>query len=89
MTSEPMRSEALPPEPTFRVCEAPPRDVGRGLVRLDPEDLAHLGVQVGDLVAITGNRTTAARAMPAHAAQRGQKLIQMDGLLRNQCGHRS
>jgi transitional endoplasmic reticulum ATPase len=68
--------------PGFRVSEAPSRDVGRGLIRLDPEDIAHLGVQVGDILAISGKRTTVARVMPAHAAQRGQKLIQMDGLMR-------
>jgi transitional endoplasmic reticulum ATPase len=68
--------------PGFRVSEAPSRDVGRGLIRLDPEDIAQLGVQVGDILAISGKRTTVARVMPAHAAQRGQKLIQMDGLVR-------
>ena len=72
--------------PAFRVCEAPPRDVGRGLIRLDPEDIALLGMQVGDIVAISGKRTTAARVMPAHTAQRRQKLIQMDGLARVNAG---
>jgi len=70
----------------FRVSEAPSRDVGRGLVRLDPEDIALLGLQVGDTVAIAGKRTTVARVMPAHAAQRRQKLIQMDGLVRVNAG---
>lgn len=69
-----------------RVSEASSRDVGRGLVRLDPEDIAMLGVQVGDIVSITGKRTTVARIMPAHAAHRQQKLIQMDGLIRINAG---
>jgi len=71
---------------SFRVSEAPSRDVGRGLVRLDPKDIALLGVQVGDLVTISGKRTTVARVMPAHTDQRRQKLIQMDGLLRVNAG---
>ncbi|HBY99581.1 MAG TPA: AAA family ATPase, partial [Chloroflexi bacterium] len=67
---------------SFRVAEALPKDVGRGLVRLDPQDLERLGVSIGDVVEITGKRPTVARAMPAYAEQRGQGLIQMDGILR-------
>lgn len=66
----------------FRVAEALPKDVGRGVVRLDPGDLARLGVDIGDVVEIVGERATVARAMPAHAAQRGRDLIQLDGILR-------
>jgi len=77
MTDNPEKQELL-----LRVAEAPPKDVGRGLVRLDPQDLERLGVGIGDVVEITGKRSTAARAMPAYAAQRGLGLIQMDGILR-------
>ena len=67
---------------SLRVAEAPQKDVGRGLVRVDPQDLDRLGVGIGDVVEISGKRTTVARAMPAYTAQRGQNLIQMDGILR-------
>ena len=67
---------------SLRVAEAPQKDVGRGLVRIDPLDLTQLGVSIGDVVEITGKRTTVARAMPAYPEQRGQKLVQMDGILR-------
>ncbi len=67
---------------SLRVAEAPQKDVGRGLVRIDPQDLERLGVGIGDVVEISGKRTTVARAMPAYTAQRGQNLIQMDGILR-------
>jgi transitional endoplasmic reticulum ATPase len=70
----------------LRVAEALPKDVGRGLVRLDPQDLERLGVSIGDVVEIAGKRPTVARAMPAYAAQRGQGLIQMDGILRANAG---
>lgn len=66
----------------FRVAEALPRDAGRGLVRLDPEDLVQLGVDIGDALVVEGKRLTVARAMPAYVEQRGQGLIQMDGILR-------
>jgi transitional endoplasmic reticulum ATPase len=81
------RDSAGRPLSTLRVAEALPKDVGRGLARLDPQDLERLGISIGDVVEITGNkRSTVARAMPAYAAQRGQGLIQMDGILRANAG---
>jgi transitional endoplasmic reticulum ATPase len=74
------------PDGSLRVAEALPKDVGRGLVRLDPQDLGRLGVDIGDVVEIAGKRPTVARAMPAYVAQRGQGLIQMDGILRANAG---
>ena len=71
---------------TLRVGEALPKDVGRGLVRLDPQDLERLGVRIGDVIQISGKRATVARAMPAYAEQRGQGLVQMDGILRLNAG---
>ena len=70
----------------LRVAEALPKDVGRGLVRLDPQDLGRLEISIGDVVEVAGKRPTVARAMPAYAAQRGQGLIQMDGILRANAG---
>jgi transitional endoplasmic reticulum ATPase len=71
------------PEPiTLRVSEALTRDVGRGLVRLDPTDMSGLGVQTGETVRVIGKRSTVAKALPAYAEDRGQGIVQMDGLLR-------
>ena len=70
----------------LRVAEALPKDAGRGLVRVDPQDLERLEVSIGDVVEIAGKRPTVARAMPAYADQRGQDLIQMDGILRANAG---
>jgi len=71
---------------SLHVAEALPRGVGRGLVRLDSPDPERLGVDIGDVVEIAGKRPTVARAMPAYAAQRGQGLIQLDGILRANAG---
>jgi transitional endoplasmic reticulum ATPase len=71
---------------TLRVAEAMPRDVGRGLVRLDPEDIDRLGAAVGDVLAISGQRTTVARVMPTYSDSRGKGLIQMDGIVRGNAG---
>ncbi len=70
----------------FRVCEAPLRDVGRGIVRLDPKDMERLGLSVGDIVLISGKRVTAARTMPAPADGRERGAVQMDGIVRQNAG---
>jgi transitional endoplasmic reticulum ATPase len=67
---------------SLRVSEALTRDVGRGLVRLDPTDMATMGVQTGETVQLTGKRSTVAKALPAYAEDRGQGQVQMDGILR-------
>ena len=72
---------------SLRVAEALPKDVGRGLARLDPQDMERMGAGIGDVVEITGQRATVARAMPAYTAQRGQGLIQMDGIIRTNAGN--
>lgn len=71
---------------TLRVAEALGKDVGRGIARLDPKDLTTLGVALGDIVEIVGERATAARAMPAYMDNRGKSLIQMDGIARMNSG---
>jgi len=67
---------------TLRVAEAKAKDVGRGIVRIDPQDLERIGAETGDIVEIEGKRKTVAKAMPAYPEDRRKSLIQMDGLLR-------
>lgn len=68
---------------SLKVAEAESKDVGRGLARIDPEDLERLDARVGDIVEIQGKKTTVAKAMPAFKEGRGQGLIQIDGLIRS------
>ncbi len=56
--------------------------VGRGVARIDPADIARLGCQSGDIVMITGGRTTAAKVVPSALVDRGQQTIQMDSQVR-------
>src|SRR6266700_1223121 len=56
--------------------------VGRGVARIDPNDMARLGCQPGDIVMITGSRTTAAKLVPSAIIDRGQQTIQMDSQVR-------
>lgn len=70
----------------LKVSEALPKDVGRCLARLDPADMAKLGVEIGDVVEIAGKRKTLGKVMPAYKDQRGQSRIQIDGLSRENAG---
>ncbi|MBI4702014.1 MAG: CDC48 family AAA ATPase [Deltaproteobacteria bacterium] len=81
MTAE-IGTEPRPGEFVLRVAEALGKDVGRAVARLDPKDLALLGAELGDIVEITGERGAVAKALPAYAEQRGQGLVQIDGLTR-------
>ena len=56
--------------------------VGRGVARIDPADMARLGCQPGDIVMITGTRTTSAKVVPTALIDRGQQIIQMDSQVR-------
>lgn len=66
----------------FKVKEALPKDVGRAIARIDPEDMKNLGLEVGQIVEIEGKRKTAAKAMPCYTEDRGKKIVQIDGITR-------
>lgn len=57
----------------LKVKEALPKDVGRAIARIDPEDMKSLELEVGQIIEIKGKRTTAAKAMPCYADDRGKK----------------
>jgi len=67
---------------TLKVKESLSKDVGRAIARIDPEDMKGLGLEVGDIIEINGKRKTAAKTMPCYAEDRGKKIIQIDGILR-------
>lgn len=67
---------------TLKVKEALSKDVGRAIARIDPEDMKGLGLEVGDIIEIKGKRKTPAKIMPCYAEDRGKKIIQIDGISR-------
>lgn len=70
---------------TLKVKEALPKDVGRAIARIDPEDMKKLGAEVGEIVEISGKRKTPAKVMPCYAEERGKGVIQIDGITRENC----
>jgi len=65
------------------ISEALPKDVGRGIARVDPEVMKGIDIETGDVIAINGEKETYARAMPTFADARGKEIIQIDGITRN------
>ena len=82
VTSAPGYQQAL-----LCVARAVPKDAGRGLARLNPADMERLGVTAGDMVTVTcRERATVLKAMSVVAAERGQRIIRMDGIARENVG---
>lgn len=66
----------------LKVQEALSKDVGRAIARIDPEDMIALGIEAGEIIEIEGGRKTAVKGMPCFAEDRGKKIIQIDGITR-------
>ncbi len=71
---------------SLKVREALTKDVGRVIARIDPEDMKRIGAEVGDIIQISGKRKTVAKVMPAYVEDRGKKIIQIDGITRENAG---
>jgi len=69
----------------LKVAEAWSKDVGRGIARIDPDDMSKLGVDVGDIIEIKSKRATVAKVMPTFQDDRGKGIVQIDGLVRTNC----
>lgn len=67
---------------TLKVREALAKDAGRAIARIDPEDMNALGVEVGGIIEIEGKRRTSVKAMPCYPEDRKKKIIQIDGIIR-------
>jgi transitional endoplasmic reticulum ATPase len=70
----------------LKVAEALAEDVGKGLARLDPEDIKTLNAVLGDLIEVSGAGKTVARITGAFSESYGKKLIQIDGITRSNVG---
>ncbi len=66
----------------LKVKEAIPKDVGRAMARIDPDDMKALNLEVGEIIEIEGKRKTVAKVMPCYAEERGKGIIQIDGISR-------
>jgi transitional endoplasmic reticulum ATPase len=67
----------------LRVNEALAEDVGKGLARLDPEDMKALSGTLGDVIEISGEKKTVARITGTFPEDYGKKIIRVDGITRS------
>lgn len=70
----------------LKVREAAHKDVGRGIVRLDPKDMEKIQAEIGDILEIKGKRKTVAKLHPTLVEDRGKEIIQIDGIIRENAG---
>ncbi len=68
---------------SLRVTKAFIDDEGKGLARIDTGLLQQLGAMPGEVLQITGRRSTVARAAQLTANYTGQELVQIDGNTRD------
>src|SRR5215470_7729623 len=66
----------------LKVAEGLGKDVGRCFARIDPDDIQRLTLAIGDIVQVTGKRTTVCKVMPAYKEQRELSHVQLDNINR-------
>lgn len=62
-----------------KVAAARNKDIGRGIGRIDPKTMEDLGAGVGDIIEISGKRTTCVKVMPSFPEDRGKWTFSIDG----------
>lgn len=67
---------------TLRVSEASAKDVGRGIARIEPKNLAEMGAKESDIIQIQGKRPAVAKLMLADSENFIKGTIQIDGITR-------
>ena len=69
-------------EVKLQVAAARQEESGHGIARIPRDAMATLGVTEGDIIEITGKRTTPARALQPYPEDEGLNVIRLDGLER-------
>jgi len=69
-------------EKVLKVKEAPQEDIGRNRARLGSKTRMKLGVEVGDVIKIVGEKETVAKVFRLSSEDEGKGIIRIDGLVR-------
>jgi len=70
----------------LQVASAQKQDAGKGTARLSKESIRALGLSEGDIIQVSGKRTTGAVALPPYPEDEGLEIIRLDGLIRANAG---
>ena len=73
-------------EGRLQVAGAKPQDVGTGTARMSRKLMDSLQLKEGQVIELSGKRTTAALALAPYAEDEGLELIRLDGLQRGNAG---
>lgn len=71
---------------TLRVSVTSAADIGSGTAKLDMGARSRLDVNVGDVVALKGGKTTAAIVSQAPSEDEGKNLVRIEALVRRNAG---
>ncbi|HZT35340.1 MAG TPA: AAA family ATPase, partial [Nitrososphaera sp.] len=70
----------------LKVAEAKHRDVGKRRARINADQMGRLGIQPGEVVELSGKRSTAVTAWPADDEEKESDIIRIDGQTRKNAG---
>jgi transitional endoplasmic reticulum ATPase len=70
----------------LKVAELKPGEAGKGVVRIDPELMDIIGLNVGDIVQIDGTKKTVAKVLRGGPEDANRGIIRIDGSTRRNAG---
>jgi len=76
--TNPIKSKIL-----LKVEDGYPRDTARGIIRIDYDSMDALGISTGDIVEITGKRTTLVACRPVYPSDDGKGIVRTDKIVQN------
>ncbi len=74
------------PRYNLRVQKAKKRDIGRNIIRIDPETMEKLNIQTGDVIALNAKKESAGIAWPSYPQDNGLGIVRIDSRLRKNTG---
>ncbi len=71
---------------SLRIQKAKKRDIGRNIIRIDPEIMENMHINTGDVIAIEGKKESAGIAWPSYPQDHGLGIVRVDSRLRKNTG---
>jgi len=73
---------------TLRVQKAKKRDIGRNIIRIDPNTMEKLNIETGDVIEVIGKKQSAGIAWPSYPQDNGLGIVRVDSRLQKNTGTR-
>ncbi|MFX1311278.1 MAG: CDC48 family AAA ATPase [Promethearchaeota archaeon] len=72
----------------LRVQKAKKRDIGRNIIRIDPNTMEQLNIETGDVIEVIGKKPSAGIAWPSYPQDNGLGIVRVDSRLQKNTGTR-